>query len=131
MKYHFLLILLVVVMASCKNKSTEKSAIQPTKENIDSLLNLYPDSVPLLLFRGNLAIDEYRFFDALADGARAFRLDSNNLKVRMLYAESLNNKANRTMDEVANAQRHYKYIVFNEPKNTDALVSLAATYRHM
>lgn len=131
MKYSFLVVFLIATIVSCKSKSSDKNAIQPTKENIDSLLTVYPDSIPLLLFRGNLAIDEYRFFDALADGARAFRLDSNNLKVRMLYATSLNNKANRSMDEVANAQRHFRFIILNEPKNTDALVAIASTYRHM
>lgn len=130
MKYSFS-ILLIALITSCSNGSKENTGVEPTVNNIDSLLTLYPDSIPLLLFRGNEALKEYRFYDALADGARAFRLDSMNVDVRILYAQSLNNKANRTIDEVATAQRHFRYVVFHQPKNTDALVALATTYRYL
>jgi tetratricopeptide (TPR) repeat protein len=130
MKYSFLGLLLIALITSCSNSSKESSGTELTANNIDSLLTLYPDSIPLLLFRGNDALKEYRFYDALADGAKAFRLDSMNADVRMLYAQSLNNKANRTIEEVATAQRHFHYVVFHQPKNTDALVALASTYRH-
>lgn len=124
-------ILFISILASCSNKSTDNNGVKPTAANIDSLLNLYPDSIPLLVFRGDLALDDYRFYDALSDGARAYRLDSINLDVRMLYAQALNNKANRTVEEIAMAQRHFQYIVFQEPKNTDALIALATTYRSL
>jgi len=131
MKYFFSgLMLLSIFVMSCSQKK-EVAAVEPTEKNIDSLLNLYPDSVPLLIFRGELAIKNYRFYDALYDGAKAFRLDSTNLQVRMLYAQALNNKADRSIEDVALAQRHFQYIVFNEPKNTDALIALATTYRHL
>lgn len=131
MKNSLFSILLVAITVSCSNTPKETIAVEPTVKNIDSLLILYPDSIPLLLFRGNDALKEYRFYDALADGARAFRLDSMNVNVRMLYAQSLNNKANRTIEEVSNAQRHFRYVVFKQPNNTDALVALATTYRHL
>ena len=124
-------ILLITLIYSCSGSKNEHAATEPTQKNIDSLLNLYPDSIPLLLFRGNQALGEYRFYDAMADGARAFRLDSTNTDVRMLYAQSLNNKSDRTIEDVSNAQRHFRYIVLNEPKNTDALVALATTYRYL
>lgn len=130
MKHSFLGFLLIALITSCSNSSKEAVAVEPTTNNIDSLLTIYPDSIPLLLFRGNSALKEYRFYDALADGAKAFRLDSMNAEVRMLYAQSLNNKENRTIEEVATAQRHFQYVVFHQPKNTDALVALASTYRH-
>ncbi len=131
MKNSLFLIISLFLVYSCSNNSTDKNkSVQPTASNIDSLVLLYPDSVPLLIFRGNEALKNYRFFDALADGARAFRLDSSNVDARMLYAQSLNNKSNRSIEEVAIAQRHFKYIVSKQPKNTDALVALATTYRH-
>lgn len=132
MKYSFsFLLITLLVTTSCSNNPKDNTGVKPTVSNIDSLLNLYPDSIPLLLFRGNEALKEYRFYDALADGARAFRLDSMNADVRMLYAQSLNNKANRTIDEVVSAQRHFRYVAFHQPKNTDALIALATTYRHL
>ena len=39
-------------------------------ENIDSLLMLYPDSVPILISHGNKMIEEFQYDKALADGAR-------------------------------------------------------------
>lgn len=122
---------LITLIASCSGKINKNIAVTPTAKNIDSLLNLYPDSIPLLLFRGNEAVKEYRFYDALADGALAFRLDSMNVDVRMLYGQALNNKENRSVEEVLAAQRHFKYILFKQPKNTDALVAIASTYRYL
>ena len=131
MKYSLFRIFLIALIASCSNNKNANIPVEPTAANIDSLLNLYPDSVSLLLFRGNNALNEYRFYDALSDGARAFRLDSMNTNVRMLYGQALNNKANRSIEEVSAAQRHFNYVVFKEPKNTDALIALATTYRYL
>lgn len=131
MKNSWLIVFFVALIAACSEKKNDGVAIAPTSKNIDSLLNVYPDSIPLLLFRGNEALKEYRFYDALVDGARSFRLDSMNVDVRMLYAQSLNNKSNRTIEEVNNARRHFHYVVFKQPKNTDALVALATTYRYL
>lgn len=130
-KKSLLFISLILVIASCSGKIEKNSAVTPTAQNIDSLLNLYPDSIPLLLFRGNEAVKEYRFYDALADGALAFRLDSMNVDVRMLYGAALNNKENRNVEEVLAAQKHFKYVLSKEPKNTDALVAVASTYRYL
>jgi len=117
-------------MVACGGSTTANHTnTEMTNENIDSLLNLYPDSISLLVFRGNVALNAYRFADALADGARAFRLDSNNIETRMLYGQALNNKADRSIEEITTAQRHFHYVLDNNPQQTDALVAIAATYR--
>jgi tetratricopeptide (TPR) repeat protein len=64
----------------------------------------------------------------MPDAAKAFRLDSNNLEVRMLYANVLNNRPERTVADVAAAQRQYKLIIKKQPKNTKGLVGLASTF---
>lgn len=110
---------------SC-NEPVEEKATGP--RDLDSLLVLYPDSVPLLIERGNKLFDAYEYELALNDAAKAFRLDSTNMKGRLLYAEVLNNRENRTVEEVQTAQRHYKVVVKKEAKNLRALVGLAATY---
>ena len=96
--------------------------------NLDSLLLQFPDSINLLLERASLDIEQYEYDRALSDAARAFRLDSNNIEARLLYAEAMNNSETRTVQDVATAQNHYKFIVKKQPKNTRALVGLAATY---
>lgn len=131
MKQLYISLLLTSILFSCGNKKNDKVELKPTVENIDSLLTIYPDSIPLLLFRGEHAAKKYDFYAALNDGARAYRLDSMNTKVRMLYATALNNKANRTIEEVIMAQNHYHFVISKEPKNTDALVELAASYRYL
>ncbi len=71
----------------------------------------------------------YHFDNALADAARAFRLDSNNLDARELFADVLNNKPDRSLTmDVSAAQRHYRFILKNRPKSPKTLVSLASTY---
>lgn len=117
----------VIGLTSCDDKPAVEVA-KATPSNLDSLLNLYPDSVELLLMRGTIAIEDYRYSEALADAAKAFRLDSNKIEVRMLFAQCQNDKPDRTVADVASAQRHFKYIVKQEPKNTKALVALATTY---
>jgi len=131
MKHLFFSLLLISVLVSCGDKKNNRVELKPTVENIDSLLTLYPDSIPLLLFRGENAANNYDFYAALNDGARAYRLDSMNTKVRMLYANALNNKENRTIEEVMMAQNHFHFIISKEPKNTDALIALASSYRYL
>ena len=105
-----------------------KNLYQKDLETLDSLLVQSPDSIPLLLERGNSRFDAYEYDLAMKDAAHAFRLDSLNLDARLLYAEVLNNREKRTIDDVSNAQRHYKTIIKKQPKNLRALVGLAATY---
>lgn len=104
---------------------------QPQSEgprNLDSLLLQFPDSISLLLERGNLLFEEYKYDQAMNDAAKAFRLDSTNLKVKLLYAEVLNNREYRTIEDVNIAQQQYDKVVKQDPKNLRALVGLGATY---
>ncbi len=123
MKY-FLFFIPVLFLISCGG---EKSALAKV-DNIDSLLNLFPDSVPIIILHGNKMIETFQFDRALEDGAKAFRLDSSKIDSRMLYAQVLNNRPNRSVKDVLSAQRHFTFIIKKEPKNVKAIVSLAATY---
>lgn len=115
----------VIQLSACTEGNT-KTAVKT--ENLDSLLNIYPDSVELLLKRGGQLVEKYELELAMNDAARAFRLDSNNLEVQLLYAEVLNNREDRTVADVKRAQQQYHKIIKSEPKNLKALVGLAATY---
>lgn len=122
MKY--LIFFIPLFFISCGDPNPSK---QETKD-LETLVKLYPDSVELLVLYGNKLLGEYKYDDAMPGAAKAFRLDSNNLEARLLYADVLNNRPARNMTEVAAAQRHYKIIIKKEPRNTKALVGLASTY---
>lgn len=112
---------------SCGEK--ENPNTKPVREeNIDSLLTLYPDSVALLIKRGNQLFLKNEFEAALADAAKAFRLDSLNLDTRLLYAKTLNNKPGRIVAEIALAQRHFQLVLKKDPKNLEALIGIASTF---
>ena len=114
------------LMTSC---STNEQKSASKSKDLDSLITLYPDSVELLVKRGEKAMKEYKFEEALADAARAFRLDSSNLDTRELFADVLNNKPNRSLtSDVYAAQRHYKIILKKRPKSPKTLVSMASTF---
>lgn len=98
--------------------------------NLDSLIIQFPDSVNLLLERGNIEFNNYGYDAAMNDAAKAFRIDSTNLDARMLYAEVLNNRETRSFQDVATAQNNYRAIVKKQPKNIRALIGLAATYSY-
>jgi tetratricopeptide (TPR) repeat protein len=117
---------LVLMFASgCGNP--EPTVIEGPR-NLDSLIVKYPDSVGLLLERGNNFYDKLSYDLAMVDAAKAFRLDSSNIEARLLYAGALNNRATRSLEDVAMAQYHYMHIVKKQPKNVKALVGLAATF---
>jgi tetratricopeptide (TPR) repeat protein len=124
----YLLILILGAFLIACNSNDTSSVTPKKKENLDSLIKIYPDSIPLLVKRGNQFIDKYKFQDALADGAKAFRLDSNNLDARFLYANALNNRAERTIADVDQAKRHFLYLIKRQPGNKKIYVSLASTY---
>ena len=127
MKWTLIIVLTFLTLGFISCNETPK-AVKPLKQNLDSLLAIYPDSVPLLIAHAEQMIKEVDYVRAVSDAAKAFRLDSNNIEARKIYAEVLNNKPNRTVADVEMAQKHYKYIVKKEPKNTKALVGLATTY---
>ena len=124
MKYLFPVVFLFILCSCGENKKASIGAI-----DIDSLLVLYPDSVDLLVERGNRYLKTFEFDKAIADGAKAFRIDSNNLEARLLFADILNNKPDRSITtDVSAAQRHYKFALKKRPKDPKVLISLASTY---
>jgi tetratricopeptide (TPR) repeat protein len=82
----------------------------------------------LIIKHGNKMLKNYQFDKAMADGAKAFRLDSTSFDARLLFADALNNRPNRSVSDVSAAQRHFKYLLKKEPKNTHLLVGIASTY---
>jgi tetratricopeptide (TPR) repeat protein len=102
--------------------------VEYTGAQLDSVLRLHPDSVNLLVRHGNEAIEELRFDVAMADGAKAYRLDSSRLDTRTLYATALLNKLNYTTDDLLRARKQFNYIIKKDSKNPKALVGLATTY---
>ena len=120
-----LLIIVLFVLTSCGEKATNK---MDANLSLDSLLLKYPDSVNLLVLHGESALKDFNYEIAIADAARAFRLDSSKTATRLLYAEALCNKPDIKNIDVTKAQYHYSKIVKTEPKNVRALVGLANTY---
>ncbi len=114
------------ITSSCGD--TAQTIHSDAKLSLDSLLLKYPDSVELLMKRANRSIDNFNYDGAMNDAAHAFRVDSNNLDVRTLYAEVLNNRPSRSIQDVVAAQRHYTYLLKKRPKNTEVLVGLASTF---
>tara|TARA_B110000285_G_scaffold70069_1_gene80678 strand:- start:10094 stop:11101 length:1008 start_codon:yes stop_codon:yes gene_type:complete len=127
--YIFTCILLMGLLSSvtsCEGNPPEIINHKPL--SLDSLIRLSPDSVPLLVERGKNNFKEYKHDLAMIDAAKAFRLDSNNLSARLLYAQILNNRESRSLGDIITAQRHYNIVVKKQPKNTTALVGLASTF---
>ena len=123
---YFPILLLFFVFSCSTNENKHESSHK--KVDLDSLLKIHPDSVPLLVSRGNSLLETYKYEDALVDGARAFRLDTSNIEARFLYANALNNRMNRSAEDIATAQNHFKVVLKKEPKNIKAYISLASTY---
>ena len=128
MRYLLSLLLFVsLLFQSCEDKKPQEKIVF-NRANLDSLLKIYPDSVSLLLKRGNLLFEELLYEDAMSDAARAYRLDSNRTECRVMYAEALINSQKKSVDDLFTAHKIYKKIVRKEPKNVEALVGLANTY---
>ncbi len=123
MKIAVLGIVLLIGLLACNNEKKEKENM-----SIDALIEKYPDSVELLVQRGRQFMSTFEFDKALADGTRAFRLDSTKTVVRHFYADVLNNSPKRTVADTYLAQRHYNILLKSDPKNPELLVSLASTY---
>jgi tetratricopeptide (TPR) repeat protein len=124
MKYSFIVLFFSLALLSCGESKPTKAL----PKDLDSLLVLYPDSVELIIKHGNKMLKNYQYDKAMADGAKAFRLDSTSFDARLLFADALNNRPNRSVSDVSAAQRHFKYLLKKEPKNTHLLVGIASTY---
>jgi len=120
---------LIFSTTSCE--TTDASTDTPiTADNIDSLLSKHPDSVPLLLKRGDMRFANYEFDLAMQDAAKAYRLQKDNVKAKLLFAEVLNNRSARTPEDVSNAQALYEQVIKKESKNLRALVGMASTHTY-
>ncbi len=124
MRFLLFLCLAPLFLTSCGDSKPVKSL----PKDLDSLIVLFPDSMELLVQRGNKMLKKLDFEKAMADAAKAFRLDSTKIESRMLLADILNNRPERSVADIATAQRHYEQIIKKDAKNTKALVGLASTY---
>jgi tetratricopeptide (TPR) repeat protein len=134
----YLIYFLPLFLISCGGGKTSNSL----PKDLDSLLSYHAERfqadtsnlelrklyVDVLIEHGNKKLKELDFSKALDSGAKAFRLDSANINARMLFADVINNRPERSQDDIAAAQRHYAFIVKKQPKSTKALVGLASTY---
>lgn len=117
-------IALIFALFSCKTEEINDTQDLTLEESIEK----YQDSVELLVVRGRQYLENFEFKLAMSDAAKAFRLDSNKRVVKHFYADVLNNRPNRSSEEIYIAQRHYKDLLKADGKNTELLVSLASTY---
>ena len=119
------LFIILYLFASCGGKTNE-SKVATT--NLDSLVQIYPDSLPLLVEYSEMLLKDMRARESLPFAAKAFRLDSTDLHIRFLYASSLVNRIERTTSDIEIAQKHLIFITKKQPANIEALMDLATSY---
>ncbi len=124
MKIAALGIALLLVITSCTHGKEQKAETL----SIDQAIEKYPDSIELLVKRGQGYMETFEFDLAMSDAAKAFRLDSNKVLVKRFYADVLNNRPERTVEDTYVAQRHYKSLLKTDGKNAELLVALASTF---
>ncbi len=95
---------------------------------LDKALAENENDLSLLIKKAKLCKESYDFSCTLETAAKAYRLDSSNVEARDIYAWTLINKSTRTLTDIENAQRHFKYIIQKKPKDVAAYVNLANTY---
>jgi tetratricopeptide (TPR) repeat protein len=122
------LIFNLLTLFSCEEKGKKTKVEQLSGASLDSLLKIYPDSIPFLVQRGKERIELYLFEDAVADAAKAFRLDSSRTESRLLFAEALINKPKMLAEDLFRAHGIFKKLVKEQPNNKEALLGLANTY---
>lgn len=124
MKIAVLGIVFILGLVSCKNEKSDETE----KMTLDESIEKYQDSVELLVQRGRTYLETFEFKLAMSDAAKAFRLDSTKTVVKRFYADVLNNRPERTIEDIYIAQRHYKDLLKKDGKNPELLVDLASTY---
>lgn len=129
--FYTAIIFLFVSVSCSENAASDEAKNKKAALTLDELLVEHPDSVPLLFQKGELLCDSMNWDAARPFVIKAFRLDSNNIAVRLLYAEVLVNGVQRPISDWVKAQYHYHKVVQNEPENTRALVGLASTYTQL
>lgn len=124
MKTAVLGIVLILGLISCETEELDNTDTLTIDESIDK----YEDSVELLVQRGRTYLETFDFKLAMSDAAKAFRLDSSKVVVKRFYADVLNNRPGRTIEDTYIAQRHYTDLLKTDGKNHEILVDLASTY---
>ncbi len=117
-------IVLMVGLISCETEELDNTEDLTINESIDK----YKDSVELLVERGRGYMKTFEFKLAMSDAAKAFRLDSTKRVVKRFYADVLNNRPDRSIEDTYIAQRHYIELLKTDGKNPELLVDLASTY---
>ena len=139
MKNFIIIILLANIVFGCSpdsDKMPEKAAVDVS--NIDAyadqmaLLNnelqQRPNDISLLLQSANLALENYDYSKALADAAKAFRLDSNNVDAKLVYALTIINQSDRSVADIRRAHGYFQSIIKILPDDPKAMIGLANTY---
>jgi len=135
MNYLFLLCLLVLFgcQSPGKDKNSmslkEKLQLAQAEYNADkSNPDLKKDYIASLVSYGDSLKKAGDITNAFRKAADAFKLDSTNYDARLFYADVLNNRPSRSFEDIAAAQRHYKWLIKKKPKSTQALVGMASTF---
>tara|TARA_B100001287_G_C22680610_1_gene530142 strand:+ start:903 stop:2033 length:1131 start_codon:yes stop_codon:yes gene_type:complete len=108
---------------SISNESYAESRIR-----LNQILGVAPNNFQALLESATLALEHYDYALAYSDAAKAFRIDSSNIRARMMYALAIINQGNRTVSDISRAQSYLQIVVDSDPKNSKAMVGLANTY---
>ena len=136
-KHTFFYILLVSLVACTTEEKIEddqfflkdeQTSDADRFQQLSDSLKKYPENISLWIEKGALCRENLDFDCALDAGAKAFRLDSTNVKARQLYAWTLINKPNAPVADIERAQRHYQYVLSTQPNDPQSLVELANTY---
>ena len=131
------LLLFPLLMIACSTKeeaqkSNKKPIDQLTSGELDSLLKRYPDSVDLVIKRANMRLANVfganGYDPFIEDAARAFKLDSTRVAVRLLYAKALLNSPHKIAADKINSKRIFQSVLVKDSTNVEAIVGMANHY---
>lgn len=137
MRIFFLFILISSCIVSCSTNEEPTNASETPLEQLsssalDSLIKQYPDSIELLLKRANLSLANVfgsnGYDPFIEDAARAFKLDSNRVDVRLLYAKALLYSPHKIAADKINSKRIFQSVLAKDSTNVEALVGMANHY---
>ncbi|MBM3418558.1 MAG: hypothetical protein FJY17_06535 [Bacteroidetes bacterium] len=133
----FLLLILGFYVAACSTNEeastkTQTPLDQLSSSTLDSLIKLYPDSIELFIARANMrlenVLEENGFGPFLEDAAEAFKLDSNRVDVRLLYAKALLYSPHEIIADKLNSKRIFQSVLTKDSTNVEALIGMANHY---
>lgn len=105
---------------------TDRIAIRIAE--LEGLLSNDPKNINAWMEKGELCKEKYDFVCALDAGAKAYAIDSTNIAARRLYAWTLINKPNASLEDVERAKKHFKYALSVTPNDPGLMVDLANTF---